>query len=67
MHIDPYDEEPATIAKMEAHAQAQGDAVDITDVRRHHEIYFSDVHRCDLTKCRTVIRHPVKRVINLHA
>lgn len=62
MHIGPYDDEPATVAAMDAFVQANGYANDLTDVRRHHEIYLSDVRKTVPEKLKTVIRHPIKKV-----
>lgn len=59
MHVGPYDAEPATIEKMDAYAAERGYAVDIGASRFHHEIYLGDPRRCDETKLKTVIRHPV--------
>lgn len=62
MHLGPYDEEPATVAAMEAYAKAQGYEEDFGEGRFHHEIYLSDVRRCRLEKLKTVIRHPARRI-----
>ena len=59
MHVGPYDAEPATIEKMDAYAAERGYAVDIGASRFHHEIYLGDPRRCDETKLKAVIRHPV--------
>lgn len=61
MHIGPYDDEPATVAAMEACAKAQGYAADFEENRFHHEIYLSDVRRCKPERLKTVIRQPVKK------
>lgn len=61
MHIGSYDNEPATIELMNNYAQENGYETDITDKRFHHEIYLSDPRRCDVSKLKTVIRHPIKR------
>jgi hypothetical protein len=42
--------------------EQQGYALDITEQRRHHEIYLSDVRKAGPEKLKTVIRHPIKRV-----
>lgn len=63
MHLGPYDLEPATISAMDAFAEEQGYALDLTETRRHHEIYLSDPRRCAPEKLRTVIRHPVRKVV----
>ncbi|MDD2979928.1 MAG: GyrI-like domain-containing protein [Hespellia sp.] len=63
MHIGPFDEEPKTIAAMHKYAGQQGYTLDITDTRYHHEIYLSDPRRCNAGKLKTVVRHPVKKII----
>lgn len=60
MHIGPYDDEPATIQKMDDFATTNGYVPDFSETRLHHEIYLSDPRRCAPEKLRTVIRHPVK-------
>lgn len=60
MHIGSYDNEPATIEKMDQYAVENGHTVDISDTRFHHEIYLSDPRRAAVEKLRTVIRHPVR-------
>ena len=61
MHIGRYDDEPATIARMDRFAREKGYEIDITPSRHHHEIYLSDARRCDPAKLKTVIRHPIRR------
>ena len=61
MHIGSYDDEPATIAMMHDFAEQNGCTIDITDTRYHHEIYLSDPRKCDVSKLKTVVRHPVRR------
>lgn len=61
MHIGPYDDEPATIQKMQEFMTAQGYVLDITKNRLHHEIYLSDARKVDPARRKTVIRHPVKK------
>lgn len=61
MHIGPYDNEPATIKLMREYAEEKGYEIDISDTRYHHEIYLSDVRRCDPSRLKTVIRHPIKK------
>ncbi len=60
MHLGPYDQEPATIAAMDAYARDNGYAMDFRPGRWHHEIYLSDPRRCRPERLRTVLRHPVK-------
>ena len=61
MHIGSYDNEPATIEMMKSYAEENGYEIDITDSRFHHEIYLSDPRRCDESKLKTVIRHPIRK------
>ena len=61
MHIGSYDDEPATVELMHKFAEDNGYNLDITDTRYHHEIYLSDPRKCDVSKLKTVIRHPVKK------
>ena len=60
MHIGPYDNEPATLAAMQAYAAEQGCKADFKEGRFHHEIYLSDARRCRPERLRTVIRCPVR-------
>ena len=61
MHVGPYDEEPATVSLMHEYMESQGYVLDITDKRRHHEIYLSDARRVAPEKLRTVVRHPIRK------
>jgi hypothetical protein len=61
MHIGPYAEEPATVALMNAFLAENGLANDLSDTRRHHEIYLGDPRRAAPEKMRTVLRHPIRR------
>lgn len=63
MHIGAFDDEPATVAIMDAYLQENGYENDITNKRLHHEIYLSDARRVAPEKCKTVIRHPIKKKI----
>lgn len=60
MHIGPYDDEPITVEKMHRYLEENGYLLDITDSRYHHEIYISDPRKCDVSKQKTAIRHPIK-------
>lgn len=60
MHIGSYDDEPTTIATMHQYAKQNGYELDITDTRYHHEIYLSDPRKCDISRLKTVVRHPIK-------
>ncbi len=59
MHIGSYDDEPATVELMHAYMAENGYKLDIQNPRYHHEIYLSDPRRCDVSKLKTVIRHPI--------
>ena len=63
MHIGPFDEEPATIEKMDRYLLENGYRNDFSEGRLHHEIYLSDARRVAPEKWKTVIRHPVKRKV----
>lgn len=60
MHHGPFDDEPATIALMDAYIAEKGYINDFSDERHHHEIYLSDIRKVAPEKWKTVIRHPVK-------
>ena len=61
MHIGSYDDEPATIARMIAFVIEAGYAIDISQTRRHHEIYLSDPRRTAAEKLKTIIRYPIRK------
>lgn len=61
MHIGSYNDEPATVALMDAYLQDNGYENDLTDTRLHHEIYLSDSRKTAPEKLKTVIRHPIKK------
>lgn len=60
LHIGSYDDEPATVEAMHAHARECGYLIDLTQERRHHEIYLSDARKVAPGKLKTIIRHPIK-------
>ena len=62
MHIGPFDEEPATVEKMDRYLAENGYENDLTSERLHHEIYLSDARKVAPEKWKTVIRHPVRKV-----
>ena len=61
MHIGAFDDEPATVARMDRFLEENGYRNDITNGRLHHEIYLSDARKVEPEKWKTVIRHPIKR------
>lgn len=62
MHSGSYDDEPATVAAMDKFIADNGYENDISDTRRHHEIYLSDARKVAPEKLKTVIRHPIKKI-----
>ena len=49
------------VEMMHEYMEEQGDALDITDQRLHHEIYLSDARKVAPEKLKTVIRHPIRK------
>ena len=62
MHSGSYDDEPATVAAMDKFIADNSYENDISDTRRHHEIYLSDARKVAPEKLKTVIRHPIKKI-----
>lgn len=60
MHHGSYDDEPATVAVMDEFIHANGYENDLGGLRMHHEIYLSDPRKTEISKQKTVIRHPIK-------
>lgn len=63
LHTGPFEDEPATVARMDAYLRENGYENDINDERLHHEIYMSDPRKTVPEKRKTVIRHPIKKVV----
>ncbi len=61
MHLGAFDDEPTTIALMDAYLEQNGYVNDMSTERLHHEIYLSDARKVAPEKWKTVIRHPIKR------
>ncbi len=61
MHHGPFDDEPATVARMDAWLAQNGYENDLSETRMHHEIYLSDARKVAPEKWKTVIRHPIRR------
>ena len=62
MHVGPFDNEPESVAIMDAFLEEQGYKNDINANRLHHEIYMSDAKKVAPEKWKTIIRHPVKKI-----
>ncbi|MFB6455557.1 GyrI-like domain-containing protein [Chitinophaga sp. Hz27] len=56
MHMGPYSEEPASLAKMDAYMKKHY----LQYLGPHHEIYLSDPRRIVPGKQKTILRHAVK-------
>jgi hypothetical protein len=63
MHTGPYDAEGATVAALDQFAAGNGYVIDMSGLRRHHEIYLSDPRKTAPAKLKTVIRHPVRNYV----
>lgn len=61
LHIGAFDDEPATVALMDAYLAQTGYVNDFGSKRLHHEIYMSDARKVPPEKWKTVIRHPIRR------
>lgn len=61
MHVGPFDDEPDSMAKMDAFLAENGFENDFSDKRLHHEIYLSDARRVAPEKWKTVLRHLIRR------
>ena len=61
MHMGSFDDEPASLEKMDKYLEENGYEKDFSDTRLHHEIYLSDPRKTTPDKQKTVIRHPVKK------
>ena len=62
MHLGPYDDEPATFAKMKDFMAQNGLIHDPSQIGRHHEIYLGDPRKLEPAKRKTILRYPVKRI-----
>ena len=62
MHLGPYDDEPASVARMDEYLAENGWENDFSDARQHHEIYLTDARKVAPDKRKTVIRHPIRKV-----
>ena len=60
LHVGSYDDEPATVEAMDAFARERGYEVDLSEERRHHEVYLSDARKVAPDKLKTIVRHPIK-------
>ncbi|MBR1404659.1 MAG: GyrI-like domain-containing protein [Treponema sp.] len=63
MHHGSFDDEPKSVALMDAFLARNGYASDISENRLHHEIYLSDPRKTAAENLRTVIRHPIIKTL----
>lgn len=63
MHKGSFDNERESIKKIYQFIDSQNLQSDISSSRLHHEIYLSDFRRTKTENLKTVIRHPVKRIV----
>ena len=61
LHLGAFDDEPASVAQMDAYLAAHGYANDFSPARLHHEIYLSDARKVEPAKWKTVLRHPIRK------
>ncbi|MCL2064343.1 MAG: GyrI-like domain-containing protein [Candidatus Cloacimonetes bacterium] len=61
LHVGSYDSEPETLKKMENFCEENDLLIDLTNERRHHELYLSDPRKTDVSKLKTILRIPVKK------
>jgi len=64
MHIGPYATEPETLARMQEFMRQNGLRDRVGPLGgKHHEIYLGDPRKSAPDKLKTVLRHPVERVV----
>jgi len=62
LHIGSFDEEPRTLKQINDFIEMNGLQNDMSEMRRHHEIYLSDPRKTEASKLKTILRIPVKRI-----
>ena len=62
LHIGSYDDEPKTLKLMNDFIEKNGMQNDINETRRHHEIYLSDPKKTEVSRLKTVLRIPVRKL-----
>ena len=62
LHVGAYDDEPASVARMDAFLAENNCVNDFSAARMHHEIYLSDPRKTPPEKRKTVLRHPVRKL-----
>ena len=59
MHTGSYDNEPATIDSLKTFVADSGYRLDLSDKRKHHELYLGDPRKTSPDKLKTIIRYPI--------
>ena len=62
MHVGAFDDEPEAVKIMDDYLCQNGYENDLSESRRHHEIYLSDARKTAPEKLKTVIRHPIRKI-----
>jgi hypothetical protein len=65
LHVGPYAAEPATVARLEAFMAENGLRGRLGRGGKHHEIYLGDPRRADPARLKTILRHPVERIVGV--
>ncbi len=61
MHHGAFDDETASVLKMDEFIASEGYINDFSDLRHHHEIYLSNINRVVESRWKTILRHPIRR------
>ena len=62
MHLGSFDDEWKTLDKIKKFVTEHNLCLDLTDDRKHHEIYLSDPRKIDVEKAKTILRYPVRKI-----
>lgn len=62
MHIGAYADEPTSLALIDEFIAANGLINDVSDTRRHHEIYLGDPRKTATNKLKTILRIPARKL-----
>ena len=61
LHIGSYDDEPKTLKLIDKFIEDSKLQKDLSETRRHHEIYLSNPLKTEVEKLKTVLRIPVRK------
>jgi hypothetical protein len=62
MHLGSYNSESNTLKIIDQFIQTNHLEIELTELRRHHEIYLNDPRKTEEVKLKTVLRVPVRRI-----